>query len=196
MFKQSLIALVVLLGLAWMTQPAMAIFLDADTVATGSTLDTTPLVTPYGTITFTGQIRDRDGDPEFNAAGASGDVFDIINSPVSYAQMFFGFDVASATFIYGGNSGIFDIEARDSIGGVVDSFYQASTSAGQQAGPITLSGSGIRSLYWKDNPGNSFAPIDNLEITAEAVPEPSILLLLGTGLVGFAGYGLRRRKKA
>jgi hypothetical protein len=143
---------------------AATITLDADTVATGSTLDTTPLVTAYGTITFVGEIRDRNGDAEANAAGASGDVFDILNSPNSTAEMSFDFDITEATFIYGGNSGVMDIEARDKDGGVVDSFFQASTAGGQPAGPITLSGAGIRSLYWED-PGFSFLFLDNLDLS-------------------------------
>ncbi|OFV99418.1 MAG: hypothetical protein A3H28_03195 [Acidobacteria bacterium RIFCSPLOWO2_02_FULL_61_28] len=181
-----------LLGAMFSAKSGVAdtIILDADTPATGSGLGVSPLVTPSGTITFAGEIRDRDSDPDFNAAGALGNVFDI--SGGSTALMSFDFDVSSITFIYGGNFGVFDIEARDIGGVVLDSFFQASTDDGEPAGPITLSGPGIRSIFWED-PGNSFAPIDNLTIeTARTVPEPSSLLLLGTGLIGF--WRLRRKK--
>ncbi len=182
--------------------------LDADTVATGSTLDTTPLVTAYGTITFDGEIRDRDGDPDFNTAGASGDVFDIFtdNNPVTLS---FDFDVLSARFIYGGNDGDILIEARDIGGTLVDSFYQASTLDGQPAGPITLSGSGIRTLSWQDSKKDmTFAPLDNILLTMPEpdngngdngnghdpgwIPAPGAILLgsIGVGLVGW----LRRRR--
>ncbi len=160
--------------------------LDADTPATGSLLGTQPLVTGLGTITFSGEIRDRATDEEFNAAGAFGDVFDIDRTVT--AELFFDFDIASATFIYGGNDGSILVQAKDINGFVVDSFYQADTSLGQPAGPITLSGSGIRSIYWEDQPGMAFAPLDNIYIT---VPEPATL-----GLIGLGGLLLRKRKSA
>ena len=40
----------------------------------------------------------------------------------SWAKLSFGFDVASITFIYGGNAGRIYAEARNVGGGVVDSF--------------------------------------------------------------------------
>ena len=52
---------------------ATSIFLDGDTPATGSNLDTTPLVTPFGTITFLGELSPF-VDDDFTAAGASGRV--------------------------------------------------------------------------------------------------------------------------
>jgi hypothetical protein len=175
-----------------MSPPANAHLIDADTLASGSYLASSPLIisTPYGNISFVGEIRGPDSDPEFTAAGASGHVFDIDEN--SNAWLDFSFEITSATFIYGGNIGVFDIEARDIGSGVVDSFYQASTDSGQPAGPITLSGLGIRQLYWED-PGYSFAAIDNLEITPAGVPEPATMLLFGSGLIGL--FGLRRKFK-
>jgi hypothetical protein len=168
------------------------IFLDADTPATGSDLDSGPLVTPYGTITFAGEIRDKDGDPEFDAAGASGDVFDILDG--TGAQLLFDFDVASFTFIYGGNAGVMDITAFDAANNIVDSFFQASTEAGQPAGPEMLSGVGIRRVFWQD-PGFSFSAIDNVTIVTQdpvgEIPEPASMALFALGAVGLAG--LRRR---
>lgn len=170
------------------------ILLDADTPDTGSLLGTTPLVTAYGDITFDGEIVIGVHDPEFGDAGASGSTFDILgpdDTPAGdqTAELFFDFDVISLEFIYGGNAGNIWIEARDKDGGVVDSFNQGSTGYLQPAGPITLSGSGIRSLYWTDTIAlQDYAPLDNITVT---VPGPATILLLALGSLAL----LRRRQK-
>ena len=80
------------------------------------------------------------------------------------------------------------------MGITVDSFFQASTESAP-AGPTTLTGVGIRSLYWED-PGYNFAALDNIQITGGSpVPEPSTIFLLGIGLAAMAGKGMRREKK-
>lgn len=167
------------------------IFLDADTPATGSNLDTTPLTTPYGDITFVGEFKSGSSDTEFTAAGAGGNTFNIIEPGSLTAELFFDFDVISLEFIYGGNIGDIKIEARDEYGVVVDDFYQASTYGGQPAGPITLSGSGIRSLYWTDTQSSiGYAALDNITLTV--IPSPGAVVLAGIG-VSFVGW-LRRRR--
>jgi len=171
--------------------------LDADTPATGSLLASQPLVTPYGDITFSGQIYIGSSDPDFIAVGASGGTFDILgphDNPAGdqTAELFFDFDVSSLTFIYGGNDGSILIKARDALGNSLDSFYQGDTWDDEPAGPITLSGSGIRSLYWEDTvSGMDYAALDNIAVTVSAIiPSPSAFVLAGIG-VSFAGW-LRR----
>ncbi len=186
-FAGSIFFSIILFLAQFTTAQAATIFLDGDTPDTGSNLDTTPLVTPLGTVTFRGAFATFTSDLDFVAAGASGNQFNIDGTDT--AAMFFDFNVNSISFIYGGNDGVFDIEARDIAGNVVDSFYQADTSAGQPAGPITLAGAGIRSLFWQD-PGYSYSAIDN--VTVSAVPEPSTWLLLTTALLG-VGFVARRR---
>ncbi|MHC4670462.1 MAG: hypothetical protein ACYTFD_18920, partial [Planctomycetota bacterium] len=75
--------------------PAAAdVFLDFDTPGTGSNLDVTPLVTGDGTITLSfGEINSF-ADPEFTAAGASGNNANI-DQPGDIAILSFGYDVAS-----------------------------------------------------------------------------------------------------
>ena len=165
---------------------ATMITLDADTPATGSNLDVSPLVTTEGTITFSGEITNLT-DPEFTAAGASGNNFDILGNG---ALLSFDFDVSSFTFIYGGNTGEFDIVARDILNNPVDSFFQASTDDGEPAGPETLSGTGIRSIFWNDTQG-VFAPIDNITITTSSTPVPGPMTILLFAL-GLAGIGLSK----
>jgi hypothetical protein len=164
------------------------IFLDMDSVLTGSNLDTASLVTSAGTISFSGEITTTT-DPDFSLAGASGNNLDIVSG---IATLSFDFDVSTFEFIFGGNSGVFNIVARDMLNNTVDSFFQASTSNGELAGPVTLSGTGIRSIVWTD-PGNNYAAIDNITITTNPVPTPATLALLALGL---AGLGWSRRKKA
>jgi len=174
---------------------AQDIVLDADTPATGSNLVSTPLVTTFGTITYVGDIN-TSTDPESTAAGSVGSVFDGQGCDPATAELFFDFDVSSITFIYGGNGGEIYVEARDSVGGVIDSFSQADTGDGQPAGPVTLSGAGIRSLYWRDNNG-CFVMIDNVEIdAATSVPtmnEWGMIIFMALAGVGSVYY-LRKKK--
>jgi hypothetical protein len=166
-----------------------------------------PWVVADGTISFDGQINTA-GDPEFITAGASGNVFDVPDVR-NWAELSFDFDVDSANFIYGGNMGNITVEARDSVGAVITSFYQADTSGGQPAGPVTLSGSGIRSLWWTDTSDtNNYAALDNILLTLPEPPEPEPepepehppgwipapgAILLGSIGVGLVGW-LRRRR--
>ncbi|MDX1379655.1 MAG: hypothetical protein R3233_00975, partial [Xanthomonadales bacterium] len=176
------------------------VFLDADTPATGSNLVSEPLVTAFGTITFTGEFTTFT-DPEFTAAGASGNNFDHTGSP-DEAVLSFSFPVCSITFIYGGNGGDIFVEARGAGGLVQDSFFQADTDGGQPAGPETLSGPSIRQLAWFETAG-AFAPLDNIEVEpcvgfGDAAPVPAdapwalvllMLAMLGTGAVLVRRFG-------
>ena len=188
---RSLLSSLVFMGFLAFLMPSNAstLLLDAEGFAPGHYLPGNELVlaTAAGKVTFIGEINNRFIDPDLIAAGASGQSFDIIDYQ-GFAEMVFDFAVSSVTFTYGGNGGDFGLEARDIGGNVVDSFYQASTSDGEPAGPITLAGD-IHSLYWAEtDPDACFAPIDNIEV---GVPEHATLLLLSTGLFGLVG--LRRK---
>lgn len=125
---------------------AATIFLDFDTAATGANIITLPLVTSEGVITAVGaELVTFTTDPEFNAAGASGNKIDHLGA---LAALVFDFDVSAISFVYGGNSGDITVRVLNNANVVLDSFFQDSTGDGQPAGPITLSGLGIRRLEW------------------------------------------------
>ncbi|OMH38829.1 PEP-CTERM sorting domain-containing protein [Motiliproteus sp. MSK22-1] len=167
---------------------AGTIYLDMDTNPTGQNLGNAPLITSEGTITFLGAVS-RSTDVDFEALGATGNNLDIASFG-SGASLRFNFDVTSFEFIFGGNSGQFDMVAKNIFNNTVDSFFQASTGSGEFAGPVTLSGVGIRSISWND-PAGGFAAIDNVTITAAQVSESTSIALLGLGLIGLY-FGRRK----
>lgn len=172
------------------------VILDFDSAATGSNIVTNPLVTADGTITAS-----NTGGNLYVTSGASGGLtgnalrFDE-SADGQYAQLAFDYDVASVEFLFAGFlSGFFTAQALDASFNVVDSFFDGNTNDDTPGGPVTLSGSNIRYFRFFDGPGGaSFAGVDDLVITAaNAVPEPSILLLM---MIGLLGLGVSRKLKA
>ncbi|MFN0132967.1 MAG: GC-type dockerin domain-anchored protein, partial [Phycisphaerales bacterium] len=138
-------------------------YLDTDSSTSGLVM---PQTSTVGTTTFSGEVFIGSGtDPEFIAAGARGNCFDIVGTiPNGQADLVFNFDVDAVTFVYGGNAGEITVEARNAAGTVVDSFFQADTNTAP-AGPQTLAAPGIRRIRWTDPTGN-FAALDNIKIHA------------------------------
>lgn len=218
-----LTVVVIALGLALGTgqlADADTIYLDADTVATGSELATgtrTLDVKPYGPWGPTKHIYFPEGtitstwnDPEFAAAGASGNVFNITQSSgQNQAKMTFDFDVEEVRFIYGGGGGYFEIFGLDGnenpIPGIT---WKADTGNGDPAGPRSVLSTGppiqpwLRGILWQDEFGNRSAYMDNVVITPVGwlggpfpVPEPSSLVLLLLSGGALAAFGRRRRNR-
>ena len=77
------------------------------------------------------------------------------------------------------------IEAYNNDHLLLDSFTQSVAGSGT----ITLSGSSIASLEFHDLGGT--IGISTLTFSAP-VPEPTTMLLLGSGLIGLAGYGRKK----
>jgi hypothetical protein len=203
MMKKKLIIFGIAVGLS-LTLASTTFALPTTYLVTGDGSAAVPWVVADGTISFDGEISTSTTDVEFVAAGASGNKFDIPDHR-NWAELSWDFDVDSARFIYGGNAGNITVEARDIGGNLIPglSFFQADTYWGQPAGPVTLSGTGVRSLWWIDKSDNRMMVImDNILLTLPesdpgpgpdpVIPAPGAVLLgsIGVGLVGW----LRRRR--
>ncbi len=163
------------------------ILLDADSQQTGRNLDTTPLITQYGTISYNGWIEEGSLQPWITGWEFTHDVVYSPSRP--YSEFIFDFDVDSISFNFGGGiqGGIY-AEALDINGDVVDTFHTLEMSAASQPG--ILSGSGIRSFTFIDGRMGGYSEVDNVLITTSVVPEPisSILFVTGGTILGFRRF--------
>jgi hypothetical protein len=154
------------------------VLLDGDTPQTGSNLETEPLNTPYGSITYHGGT----------VQGEFYHDFAYMTSP--YAELIFNFDVDSISLTAYSLAGGIYTAALDINGSVIDSHHTLDNILFY---PISLSGTGIRSLRFVDGRlDGGWASIDDVVLTTSApiVPEPisSTLFVVGGATLGFRHF--------
>ena len=185
------VAAVAALLLSSGTAHAALITIDFDTLATGSGLIGTPLVTSAGTVTLSA----TNGAFVFTPTTAGDGLYYGQGDDSSRALLSFDFDVTSITLSYAGHvGGAFNAEAVDGVGGALDSFVDPETDCLASDcfdGTISLSGAGIRGLLFGDGPGGRVVVIDSITLETADVPEPTSLALSATALAMLAA---RRRK--
>ncbi len=185
-------ALVTTLGLALAASQAQAAFSGSmalaaigPTTATGNLGDTTYSATSFFTTsTGTGNFSNVPGSTTF-----TGSSFTIGSSS--------GFVVSNGTYGTFTQTAAPVLESQSIVNGhvVSEDFYILGTYSGNGITAGTPTSFDI-SFTQNGGPGNSISASGTLVIPPAPVigtPEPASVVMLGLGLAGFCGYGLRRR---
>lgn len=160
--------------LAASTAQASVVTIDFGSAATGSSLITSPLVTPAGTVTLSST---NGGLSLLTITAASGKSLHYTQNGNNAARalLSFDFDVSSVTFDYSGYAlGDFLGEALDVHGNVVASFTKTGTvcSSCFDGQNVVLSGVGIRAFRFADTSEYNDVVVDNLRLEV-SLPGPA-----------------------
>ncbi len=127
-----------------------------------------------------------DGTPQLNIYVDETISFDItFDSPIG------GF---GADFLYPGNTFPLLIDLKNGSGTTFETLSLGTGLDNTFFGFVVDPGLSIAKITFRNTVNDGFT-VDNIGIRTAAVPEPSALLLLGSGMLGLVGYGRRRFKK-
>ncbi len=170
---------------------------------TGNTSGWTSFITPSGSLGNTGvsffetsdSITSRAGRFQVGSSNGTlqgGGIFQTVNTGSGFFD--FNLDIASSGFS-NGSGGLFSVLVDGVVLDTFDFGFINGTERSQLSGVVNLAAGNheFRILIERAFGGAPSQYVDNVALTASAVPIPAAIWLFGTGLIGLVGMARRER---